>query len=190
MLCIQRTLATGLRSGLATGLGIATADAIYAGLAAFGVSALAASLVAWQVPLRVVGGIALVVLGLRAALRTPGNAGTPESSSQGAALEGTNSLWAVYASAVGLTLTNPMTIMAFGAIFASAGLVSQPGPVPALIATLGVGLGSLAWWVGLVSVVAVTRHQIGPKTLVALNRVSGAVIVAFGVIALASVVMR
>jgi threonine/homoserine/homoserine lactone efflux protein len=183
VLCIQRTLQWGWRSGMSTGLGIATADGVYAAIAAFGVSALAASLVAWQVPLRVVGGVVLVVLGIRAALQPPlagAKAVSPELDGRRAAK--------LYSSAVGLTLTNPMTIMAFGAIFASAGLGAQPTARSALVATLGVASGSLSWWTLLVSAVALTRHQVRPSTLVTLNRVSGAVIVVFGLVALVSVV--
>ncbi len=185
VLCIQRTLASGFRTGMATGLGIATADAIYAGVAAFGVSALAASLVAWQVPLRIVGGLVLIVLGLRAAVR-PATECEAEPPSE---LDGRRAA-KLYSSAVGLTLTNPMTIMAFGAIFATAGLGSQPTPISAAVATLGVGMGSLSWWTALVVAVALTRQKVSPRALVALNRVSGAVIVGFGVVALASVALR
>jgi len=183
VLCIQRTLESGWRSGMATGLGIATADGIYAGVAAFGVSALAASLVAWQVPLRIVGGVVLVALGVRAALQPP-SAGFAAAPLE---LDGRQAA-RLYSSAVGLTLTNPMTIMAFGAIFASAGLGSQPTPASAVVATLGVAAGSLSWWTALVSAVALTRHQVKPRTLVTLNRVSGAVIVVFGLVALGSAV--
>lgn len=198
VLCIQRTLSGGWRRGMLTGFGIASADGIYAGVAAFGVSALAASLVAWQTPLRVVGGIALVVLGVRAALQPPTSypaekrGASAADAPEGAVTDdelGRAAAVRLYTSAVGLTLTNPMTIMAFGAIFASAGLGAQPTPLSAAVATAGVALGSLAWWTGLVSVVAYTRHRIGASVLAKLNRISGAVIVLFGLAALASVVL-
>jgi len=121
VLCIQRTLDGGQRAGLATGLGIATADAFYAGCAAFGVTTLAAALVAWQTPLRLVGGGALVCLGLWSALRA--SAETPVTHSADPVRNAHGSL---YVSAVALTLTNPMTIIAFGAIFATAGLTAAP----------------------------------------------------------------
>lgn len=181
VLCIQRTLERGWRTGMTTGLGIATADALYAGMAAFGLSALSSTLVSWQTPLRIVGGLALIALGVRAMRRPP--------SCDGAAEETSASLSTLYAGAVVLTLTNPMTIMAFGAVFASAGLVAQPGAGTALVATLGVGLGSLAWWATLTTGVWMARRQVGVRLLTGLNRVSGLVIIAFGVAALSSVLL-
>ena len=134
VLCIQRTLARGWRTGMATGLGVATADGLYAAMAAFGVGALSSVLVTWQSPLRVVGGVALIALGARTALapasscvakQLPAASSAPAAAAP-AALDAPAAA-SLYASAVGLTLTNPMTIMAFGAIFAGAGLAAQPG---------------------------------------------------------------
>jgi putative LysE/RhtB family amino acid efflux pump len=176
VLCIQRTLAHGWRAGLATGAGIATADGLYAGLAAFGVSVVAQALVSAQVPLRIIGGLALVWLGWRAITTPPAHdaARTPDTARLGA----------LYTSAVGLTLTNPMTIMAFAAIFATSGLVAQPGAASALVATAGVASGSLSWWLVLVSGTSLARHAAGDSMLTWVNRVSGGVIMAFGLIAI------
>jgi len=74
VLCVQRTLDSGWPAGMMTGLGIASADATYAAIAAFGVAAVSQALVAWQVPLRIVGGAVLVYLGIRALLRPPAKA--------------------------------------------------------------------------------------------------------------------
>jgi putative LysE/RhtB family amino acid efflux pump len=181
VLCIQRTLARGWRAGVATGLGIATADGIYAGLAAFGVAAVAATIVAYQAPLRIGGGLVLMWLGVRA-LRSPPTSETvtaPDSAK----------LSALYFGAVGLTLTNPLTIMAFAAIFAGAGLVAQPGLSTAAVATLGVASGSLAWWIALSTGTALARHAAGERTLLWVNRVSGGVIAAFGVVAIVAGVL-
>ena len=174
ILAIQRTLAHGWRGGLATGAGIATADALYAGLAAFGVSALSTVMVEYQAPLRIVGGLGLVWLGWRA-LRSRPQAAAEEPA--------TRSTAAMYSSAVGLTLTNPLTIMAFTAVFAGAALVMEPGAGMAALATAGVALGSLAWWLLLTSVVMLIRHAISDRVLIIVNRVAGALLLALGVLA-------
>ena len=179
VLCIQRTLERGWRAGTATGFGIATADGIYAGLTAFGVAAVSAVLVTWQAPLRIVGGVVLLWLAWRAISTAPARCAIAERSSETA-------LGGLYASAVGLTLTNPTTIMAFAAVFASAGLGAQPGPAAAAIATAGVASGSLTWWVALSSAIAVGRHAAGERTLMWVNRASGAVIGVFGIAAIAT----
>ena len=77
-----------------------------------------------------------------------------------------------------------MTIMAFAAVFAGAGLVAQPGSGTALVATLGVACGSLSWWIVLTSGTALARHAAGDRLLTWVNRVSGGVIAAFGLVAI------
>jgi len=175
VLCIQRTLAHGWRAGIATGAGIATADGTYAALAAFGVAAVSQWLVALQTPARVVGGVVLIWLGWRAIV-------TPPAHKAASAADSTHPA-KLYATAWGLTLTNPMTIMAFAAIFASAGLAAQTGARAAAVATLGVLSGSLSWWIVLVTGTALARHAAGDRVLAWVNRVSGVAIAAFGVFA-------
>ena len=177
VLCIQRTLERGWPAGMATGAGIATADAMFAALAAFGVAAVSERLIAYQAPLRILGGAGLVWLGWRA-LRTRPPAAAPIGSRE------RPRHGRLFGSAVALTLTNPLTIMAFTAIFAGAGLVAQPGVRSALTVTLGVAVGSLLWWLALVSGVSAVRHALSPAAMVVINRVSGAVLIAFGVLAL------
>ncbi len=179
VLCIQRTLGRGARAGLATGLGIATADGTYAAIAAFGLSALSSALVAWQTPLRLVGGAVLVYLGARAMLTKPKSASCESVDP----LDG-RGLAALYGSSVGLTLTNPMTIMAFGAVFASAGLAAQPGVATAATATVGVATGSLAWWVALVTATSLARSRVSDRVLAGVSRASGALVAVLGVIAI------
>ena len=178
MLCIQRVLSGGFRAGLATGLGIGTADAIYASLAALGVGAITNALVARQAPLQILGGLALMWLGYRAVVSPP----THEAAHT--RTDGVG-FGALYTSAVGLTLANPMTIMAFAAIFAGAGLatVTLAG---AAVATFGVLVGSLTWWVALSAAVAAVRHAVSDRAIRVVNRCSGGVVAVFGVVAVAA----
>lgn len=175
VLCIQRVLSGGFRAGLATGLGIATADGLYAALAAFGIAAVTNALVAFQPPLRIAGGLVLVWLGWRAI------ASPPAHEAARAKTDGEGPL-ALYTSAVALTLTNPMTAMAFAAVFASAGLATST-PQAALVATAGVLAGSLAWWLALSATVAVVRHAVSDSAVRVVNRISGAVVATFGLLA-------
>lgn len=184
VLCMERTLERGWGSGAATGLGIATADGVYAGLAAFGITALTSALTAWQAPLRAVGGVALVYLALRSLARS-----TPASSADGTGEEQTPSPGGVlrsYTSAVALTLTNPMTIIAFAAVFMSAGLADLGGPRSSLVATLGIFTGSLSWWLVLCSLVALARHRIAEGTARRLTRASAVALGIFGLLAIGS----
>jgi putative LysE/RhtB family amino acid efflux pump len=176
ILCIQRVLAHGWRAGVATGAGIATADAGYAALAAFGVTAVSQWLIAYEAPLRILGGLGLVWLGWRAMRTRPARTGAVAVDSP--------RLGVLYSSAVGLTFTNPLTIMAFAAIFAGAGLVAQAGTGSALVVTLGVAIGSLSWWLALSTGVWAVRHAVSDRAMLIVNRVSGGLLVAFGVLAM------
>lgn len=177
-LCVERTLAHGWRRGIATGAGIATADGIYAAVAAFGVTAVTSLLVSSQIAMRLAGGAALVFIGLRNALSA--------SQSQACASSGQGSLVGLYAGAVALTLANPLTIISFGGILMGAGLVTASAQDAAL-AVLGVSLGSMSWWMVLVTAVAGMRHGLSSNAVAIMGRASGVVVASFGVLAVLSV---
>ena len=135
MLCIRRTLADGWACGLVSGLGAASADAIYGSIAGFGLAFISNFLVSQQIWLRLVGGAFLCFLGARTLLAKP---------AQQASAVKDGSLLAAYASTFFLTLTNPMTIISFAAIFAGLGLAATRGNYgSAGILVLGVFLSSL-----------------------------------------------
>jgi threonine/homoserine/homoserine lactone efflux protein len=162
---------------LATGLGVATADGCYGAVAAFGLTALADALLGEQMWLRLIGGVFLCYLGLKTALAAP--------AERAASAAGPN-LPRAYASALGLTLTNPLTILSFAAIFAGLGAAAGGGSYGTAAAlVLGVFMGSTCWWLVLTSVVAALRTRVTPHVLRWINRISGAVILCFGLVALA-----
>lgn len=189
VLCIQRTIARGWTDGFVTGLGIATADAMFAAVAALGITVVADALVSLQGPLRLIGGAVLLWLGWRALRSTPPTRASGDAS-VGFATVTSRSRGRVrardYTSAVGLTLANPATIIAFAAIFASSGLMAQPGLTEALVATIGIAVGSLLWWIALTTFVAVVRHALSPRALLWVNRVSGVMLLTFGAVAIVS----
>jgi threonine/homoserine/homoserine lactone efflux protein len=176
LLTIRRTLAHGRAYGLASGLGVALADASYGGVAAFGLTAITALLVGVRTALALVGGAFLVWLAIRT-LR----AAVPDRA---ASVEERPGLAAAAISIYGLTMTNPMTILSFAAIFAGFGLSGGDAAEAALL-TVGVFLGSAAWWLLLTSVVAVVRSRVTTNVLVGLNRVSGGLLLVFGIRAIA-----
>jgi threonine/homoserine/homoserine lactone efflux protein len=180
VLCIRRTLAQGRGYGLVSGLGAATADAVYGCVAGFGLTLISSFLVDQQVWLRLVGGAFLCYLGVKTLLAKP--------AEEAAKARGTGLLGA-YASTLFLTLTNPMTILSFAAIFAGLGVAeTNGGYIPAAILVLGVFAGSALWWLLLSGGVSLFRKKFAPQALVWGNRVSGLVVMGFGVFALWSVV--
>ncbi len=175
VLCIRRTLAEGRTSGFVSGLGAATADAVYGSVAALGLTFVANLLIEGEVWLRLVGGAFLVFLGVRTFLARP---------AERAASIGKSGLPGAYASTLFLTLTNPTTILSFAAIFAGLGAVSAGGDVPsAMLLVLGVFLGSALWWLVLSGVTGLFRARLSVGGLRWVNRISGTVLAAFGVLA-------
>jgi threonine/homoserine/homoserine lactone efflux protein len=178
LLCVRRTLAGGFAVGFLSGLGAATADALYGAVAAFGLSAVSAALVGNHAWLRLLGGAFLVYLGLRTLFARP-----PErvAAANGRGLAG------AYISTLALTLANPMTILSFVAVFAGLGLGSiDAGAEGAMLLVLGVFLGSVAWWFILAGAVACLRTRLTPRVFRWVNASSGLVIAAFGPHATAS----
>jgi len=180
VLIVRRTLAGGAISGLLSALGAATADILYGCIAGFGLVQLASFLVDQQGWLRLVGGAFLIYLGARAFLAEPLPIAQP-SDRRRMGLAGD------YGSTFFLTLTNPFTIVAFGAIFAGLGLGERAGDYEAagsLVA--GVFLGSMTASVGLTVVTALLRGRFGPRGLRWMNRSSGMIVASFGLAALVS----
>lgn len=176
LLVIRRTLAEGRVVGLVSGLGVATADGTYGGIAAFGLTAITDVLVGGERILGLVGGLFLVNLAWRTSRARPAAAtadGAPRRGLPGA-----------YLSVLGLTLTNPLTILSFAALFAGLGITNRT-PLDAGLMTLGVLAGSASWWLMLTTVVAKLRSRVTPRLLHAINLVSGLLIGVFGLVAIA-----
>jgi len=179
VICIRRTLAQGMKSGFVAGLGAATADAIYGSIAVFGISVVSTILLGYQAHLHFIGGVFLLYLGYTTFKAQPakvnGNAGR----------EG---LIKVYLYMVFLTLTNPMTILSFVAIFAGFGVGSDKvNYISAFFLVIGVFLGSLLWWLFLSSLVNKVRQGLDAKLLKVVNKISGLIIAVFGIFSLCSI---
>jgi threonine/homoserine/homoserine lactone efflux protein len=180
VLCIRRTLVDGRLYGLITGLGAASADAIYGIIAAFGLVSITNLLIGGQTWLRLVGGIFLCYLGVRTLLVRPAQDEVPSQKT---------SLAGAYASTFLLTLTNPLTILSFAAIFAGMGLVNTAGDYgAAVVLVMGVFLGSATWWFILVLVVGLLRGRFNSSMMRWVNIIAGLIITGFGVVALLSLI--
>jgi threonine/homoserine/homoserine lactone efflux protein len=179
ILCIRRTLADGRAVGFAAGLGAATADALYGAVAAFGLTLVSSALVSQRAWLQAGGGLFLCCMGVRTWMAAP-------ASAAGASRRGPGLLTA-WATTFALTVTNPMTILSFAAIFAGLGLGGGAGGYgSASIMVSGVFLGSAFWWLLLSTGVGFLRSSITPAHLRWVNRGAAAIITAFGLAALLS----
>jgi threonine/homoserine/homoserine lactone efflux protein len=175
VLCIRRTLADGRVTGLAVGLGAAAADAVYGAIAGFGLTAVSSLLVRQQGLLRLVGGLFLCYLGVRTFVAPP----APDAARAGGV-----GLLAAWTATFGLTLANPATILSFVAVFAGLGIAGAGSWREAAVLVAGVFLGSALWWLMLSSAVGALRSRVDLRALRWINRVSGVVLLAFGIAAL------
>lgn len=176
VLCIRRTLQYGRLSGIYSGLGAASADMFFGLIAFLGINLLSDFLIQWQYWLRIGGGIFLIFWGMRIFLSKPH-------------VQAKSTTHATYVkdflSTFFLTLSNPMTIIAFLAIFAGLGVVKNVTNRGGWL-ILGIFLGSCLWWFLLCESVAFIRKKVNQNFILWLGRIAGLVIIGFGIAAFIS----
>lgn len=175
VLCIRRTLAEGKLKGFLSGLGAASADMVYGAIAAFGLTVVTDLLVENKFWLRLLGGCFLLYLGVKTFLEKP---------AAHAARSDQSGYFGAYISTFFLTITNPMTIFSFAAIFAGTMFIGNTSSPILLVA--GVFAGSATWWLALSFGVGLLRERLDQNLMLWINRGSGLIIIAFGVFALAA----
>jgi threonine/homoserine/homoserine lactone efflux protein len=178
ILCIQRTLKQGWLAGFLTGLGGASADMLYAILAAFGLQFVAEFLTQHGHILRIGGGILLILFGMRIFYTTDMQKDKEDSTQK-------KSLYGIYSSTFLLTLTNPITVFMFTALFAGLGINdANVSRIEAAQLVGGVFLGSLLWYITLSSIVSLLHGRV-ERYLPWINRFAALALMIFGIIALA-----
>ncbi|WP_158043787.1 LysE family translocator [Skermanella pratensis] len=181
LLCIRRTLQGGVLTGFATGLGAAVADGLFGAIAAFGVQAMTDWLAGHQTAFRLVGGTVMLLIAARAFTAQP----HPREITRDI-----RTVLGGFAVGLGLTLTNPITIFAFVAIFAGFGLGGElASDYEAAVLVLGVFLGSALWFLTLSGSVAMMRHMISDGVFRRINQTAAVLLACFGVYALYSALL-
>ncbi len=181
LICLRRLLSQGPLIGLVSGFGGATADVIYSALAIAGLSVISSFLMYHFILLRVVSSIFLCALGLRIIFSKPPR---PRATLAGGVAE-------AYFSTLLLTLSNPLLIFSFAAFFALFGVNYQTGDYAALVALIsGVFIGSSLWWIILGALSSFMQLKINPETLQKINKISGSLIILFGLFTLLSILFK
>lgn len=183
ILCIRRTLVKGRWSGFVTGLGAATADALFGAIAAFGLTFLASILINQSVWMRIGGGLFLIFLGIKFLISKPRDMREYSIDSYSE-----RRLLRDYFSTFFLTLSNPLTIFSFSAIIAGFGssVIESRNYFESSKMILGIFLGSSLWWILLTYFSSLFRNHISSNTMVWINRMAGGIILLFGIGALLS----
>ncbi|WP_322923381.1 LysE family translocator [Paenibacillus campi] len=195
ILCIQRTLLYGWRIGLLTGLGAASADGLYAAVAAFGLISAVSYVTAAEPIIRIIGGMVVLWIGVKLWRSRPATHAAQDKYST----------WGAYGSTVLLTLSNPLTILSFIGLFGASGITVSSGGANDLVPSgteaalllspgalaAGVLIGSACWWLALSSTVQLLRlRTLAPNWMQPINRLSGASLILLGVLAIGQICFR
>ncbi len=184
VMCVQRTLSKSHRSGFFSGLGAATADSLFASVALFSLSVVMSFIENYIVFIKVLGGISVIIVGMTIFLKNPVVQIQRNRAGKG-------SLWSDYLSLFFLTLANPAFILIFVALFAACG-IDYDGIdfTSGVIMILGVLCGASTWWFTLTFGVSLLRKKFRPRHLLWINRVTGALIVVLGAVAILSIFVQ
>jgi len=183
VLCVRRTIFQGKLAGFVSGLGAATADAIFGFIAAFGLTFVSELLIGYQQWLRIAGGCYLLFVGGSALFAQPEAKPNSERDAETPLRD--------FASTFALTLTNPITIVAFLGIFSALGLRGEEATFGrAAILVVGVWIGSLLWWLALSFGLGLIFRSFEPRHLVWINRASGTILFLSGAGLLAAPVIK
>jgi threonine/homoserine/homoserine lactone efflux protein len=177
IMCIRKTLTGGRLRGLIIGLGAATADFFYGCVAAFGLTIIEDTLVSQRIWIRLAGGALLLFLGIRTFRANPDDPKIPINST---------GILRSYFTTVFLTLTNPLTIFAFIAVFAALGLGNGLRYFSASALVAGVFIGSCLWFLLLSSAVTLFKKRLDLVGLQWVNRIAGILIILSGIIVIVS----
>ncbi len=184
VLCIQRTIMKGKKAGFVSGLGAATADGVFAILAGFGVSVVIDSLIEYQDALKIIGAVVLAIMGAKLVTTNPAKqVRQPKKKNK--------KLWGDFASFFALTISNPMYLFVFIAVFAGFGLVgTESNTASVLLLIAGILAGASLWWFTLTSIVSMFRSKFRLRRILYLNRITGVVIIFFGIFVFISVFLN
>lgn len=196
LICIRRTLQFGSLYGFLSGLGAALGDGIFACVAGFSLTAISQLIKGYSIPLQVVGGIMLLVIGVRMFFAPPparisDTYGPPVNGKNGRPATGKNGASSPargMATTFALTTTNPATFAWFLGWSASlGGMSSNPSFFTAAFWVVGVVVGSATWWATLTTVVGKLHAKIDDHVVQVINRVSGLLVTVFGLVVLVHV---
>ncbi len=184
ILCIQRTLSKNQKSGFISGLGAATTDTLFAMIAFFSLSVVMSFIESNMTWIKIVGGICIIAVGANIFFSNP----VVQIRRNRA---GKSNPWQDYVSVILFTITNPAYILVFVALFAAFGISNDSlGEVSGMSMIVGIFAGCSLWWFALTTTVNLLRKKFRPRHLLWMNRISGALIMLLGGVAILSTILN
>lgn len=180
ILTIQRTINKGFISGFISGFGAAFADIIYAAIAGFGISIIADFLDTYQLLIRVLGGLLIAVLGVRIFYSNPVKQIRKQRARK-------TNFFSDFVSSFFITITNPLTVIVFGAVFTGLELDNSEARNLISYTLIGMFCGAIIWWFSLTMIVNIFRKKIRLRNLWWINKITGGLIVVFGIAVFVSI---
>ena len=177
LICINRTLSEGRKSGLVVGLGAAVADAVYGYAAAAGLNVITEFALQYETAFRWGGGLFIAYLGWKTFTARPQQQALPRNNPK--------DFYALFSTIFFLTLTNPITVFTYIATFSSFDITRLISNfTKAALAALGVFLGSSCWWLVLTSIICLFRDKVTPRVLASVNKLAGIIIILIGAVSI------
>ena len=209
-LCVQRTLQSGMKSGIITGLGSSAADCFYAAVGAFGITIISDFLTRFKIPINIVGGLLILAMGIGTLLKNQSGTSNGETKVNYGKKEQSHSLTvethgkhgvtlgtsaairrygAMFLSAFSVGITNPAAVLAFLFAFSYFGIDGKLGTVNGIALVAGVLLGTLIWWITLSAIARKIKEKFGEKGFSRLNKIFGIIMIGFGVVVFARLII-
>jgi putative LysE/RhtB family amino acid efflux pump len=179
--CIKNTMNHSVKLGIVSGAAASLADMMYAIVAVFSMTWIQDMLMDYRVPIRIVGGLLIIGLGFKIFTTIPTPAKEVEDSEK-------YHKCAIYGFL--MTITNPMTFLAFTFIFTTFGLSSHlTHNLSPYILVMCIYIGSVLWWTTLALTIKYVKHRISKDFLVHINKGSACLLFLLGVGSIISAIM-
>lgn len=186
VLCIQRAIERGFWGGVAAGFGAMLGDGLIALCAALGVGAISGAIQDYHDAIQLVGGIALIVFGIRLYLTKP----PVDAHTDDAPHSLHEFLWDTPKTFF-LTITNPGAVLGLFAIFGGiSSFVQVRNTIDALTMVAAIVAGSFLWWVGLSSLIGRIRHRFAVEKLRRVNQIAGILLIGFGAVLIGELIWK
>lgn len=188
VLCIQRAIERGFWGGVAAGIGSVMGDGLIALFAGLGVGAVTGAVQTHRAVIQAIGGIALILFGLRLYYATPRIVMTSDSDRAATSLK--DFAWDIPQTFF-LTITNPGAVLGLFAVFGGVStFVEVTSTIDVLLLVAAIVAGSLMWWIALSELISRYRHHFDATRLNLVNRVAGLLLAIFGAVLIAEVIWK